>query len=170
VRAYYETVHIASDHGQIARFMSNDHQIRHEPGLRDGVEEFKQDLERLVQNRTIDEIALLVAEGDCVFIAAGARMQASPAPMSISTGLRPTSWSSIGASRRRSAKKPKAVLFVSGDDRGAKAIVVDLINSTGVVAVDLGSLAAGAPCSNSAGHSQASSCTAPAGSCDRLKR
>src|SRR5215469_11098089 len=42
-----------------------------------------------------------------------------------------------------SAEKPKTVLFVSGDDRDAKAVVVDLLNSTGLVALDLGSLAAG---------------------------
>lgn len=42
-----------------------------------------------------------------------------------------------------SAQKPKAVLFASGDDREAKAVVIDLINSTGLVAHDLGSLAAG---------------------------
>ena len=42
-----------------------------------------------------------------------------------------------------SAEKPKTVLFVSGDDRDAKAAVVDLLNSTGLVALDLGSLAAG---------------------------
>lgn len=42
-----------------------------------------------------------------------------------------------------SATKSKSVLFVSGDDRDAKAVVADLINSTGLVALDLGSLAAG---------------------------
>jgi predicted dinucleotide-binding enzyme len=42
-----------------------------------------------------------------------------------------------------SAEKPKTVLFVSGDDRDAKAAVVDLLNSTGLVALDLGSLAVG---------------------------
>ena len=42
-----------------------------------------------------------------------------------------------------SPQKPKTVLFVSGDDRDAKALVVELINSTGLVALDLGSLADG---------------------------
>jgi len=42
-----------------------------------------------------------------------------------------------------SPEKPKTVLFVSGDDRAAKAVVVDLIDSTGLAAVDLGSLADG---------------------------
>ncbi len=42
-----------------------------------------------------------------------------------------------------SLHKPKTVLFVSGDDREAKAQVVELIDSTGLVALDLGSLAEG---------------------------
>ena len=42
-----------------------------------------------------------------------------------------------------SPQKPKTVLFVSGDDRDAKALVVELIDSTGLVALDLGSLADG---------------------------
>ena len=42
-----------------------------------------------------------------------------------------------------SPQKPKAVLFVSGDDRDAKAIVVELIDSTGLVALELGFLATG---------------------------
>jgi|SRR5450830_379982 len=42
-----------------------------------------------------------------------------------------------------SPQKPKTVMFVSGDDRDAKALVVELIDSTGLVALDLGSLADG---------------------------
>ena len=42
-----------------------------------------------------------------------------------------------------SPQKPKTVLFVSGDDAEAKSVVVDLINSTGLVALDLGGLATG---------------------------
>jgi predicted dinucleotide-binding enzyme len=42
-----------------------------------------------------------------------------------------------------SQQKPKTVIFTSGDDLEAKAIVIDLINSTGLVALDLGSLAQG---------------------------
>lgn len=42
-----------------------------------------------------------------------------------------------------SPQKPKTVLFVSGDDQNAKALVVELVNSTGLVALDLGSLADG---------------------------
>ena len=42
-----------------------------------------------------------------------------------------------------SPQKPKTVFFVSGDDGEAKARVVDLINTTGLVALDLGGLAQG---------------------------
>jgi hypothetical protein len=42
-----------------------------------------------------------------------------------------------------SPQKPKTVIFVSGDDGEAKARVVDLINTTGLVALDLGGLAQG---------------------------
>ena len=42
-----------------------------------------------------------------------------------------------------SPNKPKTVLFTSGDDAEAKSIVMDLINSLGFVAIDLGSLAKG---------------------------
>jgi predicted dinucleotide-binding enzyme len=39
--------------------------------------------------------------------------------------------------------KPRTVLFTSGDDEEAKKLVIDLINSTGCVAIDLGSLKTG---------------------------
>jgi len=42
-----------------------------------------------------------------------------------------------------SSHKPKTVIFTSGDDREAKKIVIDLIDSIGFVAIDLGSLAKG---------------------------
>ena len=42
-----------------------------------------------------------------------------------------------------SPNKPRSVIFTSGDDREAKQLVIDLINSTGLVAIDLGSLATG---------------------------
>jgi 8-hydroxy-5-deazaflavin:NADPH oxidoreductase len=42
-----------------------------------------------------------------------------------------------------SPQKPKTVIFASGDDGEAKKIVIDLIDSTGLVAIDLGSLAEG---------------------------
>lgn len=42
-----------------------------------------------------------------------------------------------------SPNKPRTVLFVSGDDAEANQLVSDLINSTGLAAVDLGSLRVG---------------------------
>jgi 8-hydroxy-5-deazaflavin:NADPH oxidoreductase len=42
-----------------------------------------------------------------------------------------------------SSNKPRTVIFTSGDDSEAKRIVIELINSTGLVAIDLGSLAIG---------------------------
>lgn len=42
-----------------------------------------------------------------------------------------------------SPQKPKTVIFTSGDDHQTKAVVIDLVNSTGFVALDLGSLAQG---------------------------
>ena len=42
-----------------------------------------------------------------------------------------------------SPEKPPTVFFISGDDREAKEIVIGLIDSTGFVAIDLGTLAKG---------------------------
>jgi 8-hydroxy-5-deazaflavin:NADPH oxidoreductase len=42
-----------------------------------------------------------------------------------------------------SPNKPRTVIFTSGDDTEAKQLVIELINSTGLVAIDLGSLAIG---------------------------
>ena len=42
-----------------------------------------------------------------------------------------------------SPNKPRSVLFTSGNDAEAKQLVVELVNSTGLVAIDLGSLAIG---------------------------
>jgi 8-hydroxy-5-deazaflavin:NADPH oxidoreductase len=42
-----------------------------------------------------------------------------------------------------SPNKPRTVIFTSGDDAEAKKLVIELINSTGLVAIDLGSLVAG---------------------------
>lgn len=42
-----------------------------------------------------------------------------------------------------SPNKPRSVIFTSGDDSEAKQKVIELINSTGLVAIDLGSLATG---------------------------
>jgi predicted dinucleotide-binding enzyme len=42
-----------------------------------------------------------------------------------------------------SPNKPRTVIFTSGDDIEAKRLVVELINSTGLIAIDLGSLVIG---------------------------
>ena len=42
-----------------------------------------------------------------------------------------------------STNKPRTVIFTSGDDIEAKQLVIELVNSTGFVAIDLGSLAVG---------------------------
>lgn len=42
-----------------------------------------------------------------------------------------------------SLNKPRTVIFTSGDDTEAKQRVIELINSTGLVAIDLGSLVKG---------------------------
>jgi predicted dinucleotide-binding enzyme len=42
-----------------------------------------------------------------------------------------------------SPQKPRTVIFTSGNDAEAKQLVIELINSTGLVAIDLGSLAIG---------------------------
>jgi len=42
-----------------------------------------------------------------------------------------------------SPNKPRTVIFASGDDAEAKQSVIELINSTGLVAIDLGLLRTG---------------------------
>jgi predicted dinucleotide-binding enzyme len=42
-----------------------------------------------------------------------------------------------------SPNKPRTVIFTSGDDTEAKQVVIELINSVGFVAIDLGSLGTG---------------------------
>jgi 8-hydroxy-5-deazaflavin:NADPH oxidoreductase len=42
-----------------------------------------------------------------------------------------------------SPNKPRTVIFTSGDDAEAKKLVIELIDGTGLVAIDLGSLAIG---------------------------
>jgi 8-hydroxy-5-deazaflavin:NADPH oxidoreductase len=42
-----------------------------------------------------------------------------------------------------SPSKPRTVIFASGDDTEAKQLVIKLIKSAGIVAIDLGSLAMG---------------------------
>ena len=70
VRAYYQAFHIEGRHDVLPQWFSGDHCIRHEPGVADGVAEFLRDLEVLTRDRTIDEIKLLLGQGDFVFLAA----------------------------------------------------------------------------------------------------
>ncbi len=70
LRNYYETFHIHGNHNYSEQYFADDLMIRHEPGVRDGVMEFLRDVEVLMQHRTIDEIKLLLGQGDLVFIAA----------------------------------------------------------------------------------------------------
>ena len=44
--------------------------VRHEPGVSDGVQEFLDDVQVLMQHRTIDRIKLVLGRGDFVFLVA----------------------------------------------------------------------------------------------------
>ncbi|MBV9653805.1 MAG: hypothetical protein JOZ42_04490 [Acetobacteraceae bacterium] len=70
VRDYYQTVHLSGQHGRIPEYFTGDHCIRHEPGVVDGVAAFAHDLAVLTRNRTIDEIGMLLGQGDFVFLVA----------------------------------------------------------------------------------------------------
>ena len=78
VREYYETVHVFGDHSKIPHYFAGDHCIRHEPGVRDGVAAFTRDVEVAMQHRTIDEIKLVLGQGDFVFIAANGSLEGYP--------------------------------------------------------------------------------------------
>jgi predicted SnoaL-like aldol condensation-catalyzing enzyme len=78
VRRYYETFHIRGDHGGSEQYFTGEVMIRHEPGVRDGVSEFMRDVEALMQHRTIDEIELLLGQGDFVFLAAKGTHEGKP--------------------------------------------------------------------------------------------
>jgi len=77
IREYYHTVHIAGDHSKIPHYVAAD-QVRHEPGVRDGLAPFLRDLKEITKNRTIDEIKFLFGQGDFVFIAAKGTHEGSP--------------------------------------------------------------------------------------------
>ena len=78
LRDYYQTFHIAGDHSGSACYFTGDVSIRHEPGVRDGVAEFLRDVQVLMQHRTIEEITLLLGQGDFVFIAAKGTHKGTP--------------------------------------------------------------------------------------------
>ena len=70
----------------------------------------------------------------------------------LATGGLMVNWIGLGRSMPRlssstiedfSPNKPRTVIFTSGDDAEAKKLVIELVNSTGLVAIDLGSLAIG---------------------------
>ena len=69
-REYYETFHIGGRHDLADRYFADSPMIRHEPGVRDGVAAFLNDVEVATRDRTIDEIRLLLGRGDLVFLAA----------------------------------------------------------------------------------------------------
>jgi predicted SnoaL-like aldol condensation-catalyzing enzyme len=77
IRKYYETVHIAGGHSKIPLYVAAD-QVRHEPGVRDGLAAFLRDLEVITQHRTIDEIKFVLGQGDFVFVAATGTHQGNP--------------------------------------------------------------------------------------------
>lgn len=78
LRRYYETFHIRGDHSSSELYFSGEGMIRHEPGVRDGITEFLRDVNVLMQHRTIDEIKILLGQGDLVFIAAQGTHEGRP--------------------------------------------------------------------------------------------
>jgi predicted SnoaL-like aldol condensation-catalyzing enzyme len=78
MRDYYETFHIAGDHSNISQYFSGDVCVRHEPGVRDGVAAFTSDVKSLMQHRSIDELKILLGQGDFVFIAAKGTHEGEP--------------------------------------------------------------------------------------------
>jgi predicted SnoaL-like aldol condensation-catalyzing enzyme len=78
VREYYETIHVSGDHSNIPHYFAGDHCIRHEPGVRDGVTNFRRDLNELVKHRRIDEIKFVLGQNDFVFIAAKGTHESKP--------------------------------------------------------------------------------------------
>ncbi len=78
VRRYYESFHIGGQHGSNSDYFTGDVMIRHEPGVRDGLGEFLRDVQVLMQHRTIDEVKLLLGQGDFVFIAAKGTHEGEP--------------------------------------------------------------------------------------------
>ena len=77
-RRYYQTFHLAGNRTHNEEFFTGDLMIRHEPGVRDGLAEFLSDVETLMQHRTIDEIKLLLGQGDLIFIAAKGSHEGKP--------------------------------------------------------------------------------------------
>ena len=78
VRDYYQAFHVEGRHDVIPRYFSDDRCVRHEPGVADGVGEFLRDVAVLSRDRTIDEIKLVLGQGDFVFLAARGTHQGEP--------------------------------------------------------------------------------------------
>lgn len=78
LRRYYETFHIRGDHSRLEQYFDGDLMVRHEPGVRDGVAEFMRGLTVIMQHRAIDEIKLLLGQGDFVFVAARGTHEGEP--------------------------------------------------------------------------------------------
>lgn len=81
IQDYYEVVHIEGRHDRIPTYVS-DRCIRHEPGVGDGMAAFMTDLSAATRHgrrsRSIDEIRLLLGQGDFVFIAATGTIETQP--------------------------------------------------------------------------------------------
>ncbi len=78
VREYYETFHIQGRHDLADRYFADSPMIRHEPGVSDGTEAFLRDLAVATRDRTIDEIRLLLGQGDLFFLVALGTHQREP--------------------------------------------------------------------------------------------
>ena len=78
VEDYYDTVHVKGRHCEARRWFQGNLMIRHEPGVADGVDEFLRDLSILARDRTIDEIKILVSQGDFVFVVARGTFRGEP--------------------------------------------------------------------------------------------
>ena len=78
IRGYYETIHLAERHDKMPEYISKESVVVHEPEATDGIEAFRELLKRVKGTRSIDEIALLIAQGDFVFIVAKGTHQKEP--------------------------------------------------------------------------------------------
>ena len=63
MRDYYQAFHIEGRHDVLPQYFSDDRCVRHEPGVADGLGEFLSDVQRLMRERTIDEIKILLGGG-----------------------------------------------------------------------------------------------------------
>ena len=78
MRNYYETFHISGNHDNFERYFFDNYCVRHEPGVTDGVAAFMRDVDAAIQHRTIDELPVLLGQGDFVFIVAKGTHESKP--------------------------------------------------------------------------------------------